>query len=468
MNKIFNNILSLSIGELFARFFNFLTYAYLARIILPNGFGSINFASAFIAFFILFVSFGFDTIAIRHISKTPEELPRYWINITITKFIFGLISYGMLVLIVSFTIRSVLIQQVIMIYGISIFSSAIVVNWVYKAIEKTFPIAIAQFVSGLFNLIVVIILIHEHDQVIRTIWIFVISGFMNSLILLLFLQKYITKIIYAIDIQLIKKIFVQALPIALSLFMISIYYNMDQVMLGFMTSQTEVGYYAAAYKILLVAILPSAIILNAFFPQLAKVTSNIEKRNKLMQQFSLLMFSLGMFIGIVGITFSKQIILATYGIVFIPSATLLSILMINSIIIFINMTYGNPLLAWGLEKKYLIAISLGALSNIIFNFILIPKYQAQGAALATLFSEIIVLLGVVAIHYSYTRKLYFKNLVSIFGISAVSFIVGNITLVQSQNQLLTFLVILIVFISALFLIKLISYERLKRLLFHEI
>ena len=49
---------------------------------------------------------------------------------------------------------------------------------------------------------------------------------------------------------------------------------------------------------------------------------------------------------------------------------------------------------WEKQKSYSIAITFGAIVNIILNLLLIPKYSYNGAALATLLSEVVVFIGV--------------------------------------------------------------------------
>lgn len=468
LGLILKNIISLSAGEFFARLFNLITYAYLARVILPEGFGSINFAAALISFFLLAVNYGFDTAAIRDISTNPEKLSNYLINVTLTKIILALISYTVLSILVSILNTSIINQQVILIYGLSLFSNAIMMGWAYQALEETLPLTIAQLFAGVLNLIAVVILIHNSSQLIETIWILVISGFINSCLIIIFLYKYVNPTNLIIDPKLIKNLFKESSPIALSLIMICIYYNLDQVMLGFMASKTDVAFYSAGYKIFLVAIIPSSIILNAFFPQLSKAKDDIAARSELMKKYSVLMFGGGMFIAMIGILFSEQIILNVFGTLYKESVLLFSILMINSILVFINMTYGNPLLAWKMDKKYLIAISAGAFSNIILNFLLIPYHHAIGAVIATICSEVLVLFGVAYYHYSFTQELYLKKLFYIAGLTTCSFMIGKLILVLIQNWFLALSVVLVIHPFFIFISGLISFKHFKRLILHEI
>ncbi len=82
----------------------------------------------------------------------------------------------------------------------------------------------------------------------------------------------------------------------------------------------------------------------------------------------------------------------------------------NTIVVSVNIFLGNPMMAWGKQKEYAIAISFGAITNIILNFILIPKYSYIGAAFATLLSEVAVFIGVFYLFNKFTSGFLYKKI----------------------------------------------------------
>ena len=71
------------------------------------------------------------------------------------------------------------------------------------------------------------------------------------------------------------------------------------------------------------------------------------------------------------------------------------ILIWNLFIVGINSIYGQFVLMMGEgEKDVAIAVTMGAVTNIILNFIMIPKWSLYGAAVATVISEIVVTIYV--------------------------------------------------------------------------
>jgi O-antigen/teichoic acid export membrane protein len=117
----------------------------------------------------------------------------------------------------------------------------------------------------------------------------------------------------------------------------------------------------------------------------------------------------GIISGIFLLSFPERIILLVFGGKYLASAVPLSILAMNVIVVSINVFLGNPMIAWGKQKEYAIAISFGALTNIILNFILIPRYSYIGAAFATLLSEVAVFVGLFYLFNKFTTGLLFKK-----------------------------------------------------------
>ena len=298
------------------------------------------------------------------------------------------------------------------IYGLTFFSQAINLSWYYRGIEKTVPITISQIFSSVINLVLILTIINDRRDIIYAVIVMTSISFMNSFVLLmLYLRKH--KLKPMIDYGFIKNNLKESLPIAAAGLMISIYYNLDHVMLGYNSNTAELGFYAAAYKIILIALIPAGIIFQSFLPQFSKSINDFNLRNNLMEEYSKLMLITGAFFTTMIFLFAKEIIGITYGVQYINSIMLTQILAFNIFLVYLNMSYGNPLIAWNKQKLFSYPIIAAALGNIILNIILIPKYQAKGAAIATISSELIVMLGFIPAHFRITKKIHIKNILAI-------------------------------------------------------
>ena len=98
---------------------------------------------------------------------------------------------------------------------------------------------------------------------------------------------------------------------------------------------------------------------------------------------------------------------------------------------------------------FLISASIGAISNITMNFLLIPKYQVYGAAVATCISYIVVFV----FRYFHTRK-YIR-----FNIKNKEFVVGTILLLSASASMYIGSMIGVVLQVAIFVVTLIFYSK---------
>lgn len=93
------------------------------------------------------------------------------------------------------------------------------------------------------------------------------------------------------------------------------------------------------------------------------------------------------------IIFSEHIILLLSGEQYIPSIVPMKVIMPTVLFIGLTNILGIQMLVpLGREKVVLKSEILGAVINVLVNSLLIPKYDAVGAAIGTLFAELAVLI----------------------------------------------------------------------------
>jgi O-antigen/teichoic acid export membrane protein len=183
-----------------------------------------------------------------------------------------------------------------------------------------------------------------------------------------------------------------AIPLAIAGVMITIYYQVDSVLLLQIAGPKEAGIYGAAYGFLgPLAFLPAAV-MSSLFPVLAAVHHRDPQRTRrLVQTCAEVMGALALPILAGTIALSGPIIDLMYGANFHQAAGLLPILMIA----FVSICFGSlagflaPLL--GLQWRLAVYSSLGAAANVALNLLLIPPYGAYGSAWATVATEILTM-----------------------------------------------------------------------------
>ncbi len=465
LKRILKNIIYLSSSEFISKALNFITYTILARKFLAEGFGQISLIFVIVSYLTLIINFGTETIGSRDVARENTNHTDYVSKVLTGKIILAFVLYVIYCVLVSIIPIEHQFKIAFIIYGITFFSNAVLINWFFIGLEKNYAVVTAQVSSSIFTLVTVYFMINNASGIVTAVSIFTVSSFVNSIILLIIFKRigFILKL--NLDRSFIKDLIRVCAPIGISTLLINVYANADHIMLGVMGYNMELGYYAAAYKIIIIAVIPAAIILKSFYPQLSKSVDNHDERNKLMGNYTKLMFVSGTTLSFILIAFSENIIKIVYGIKFLHSVDLLHILGFNVFLVFITVTYGNPLLAWNEHKKYLIAITIGAGVNLIFNFILIPKYLATGAAYATILSELSVFAGVIYFHWLKTKRIYLGDLSKslLCGLAAIS--TAFICSLVPFNFVVSFIIASVVLIGMFYLTRLIDNNILKLLVF---
>jgi len=390
MNLIFKNFFVLIIAEAISKILGFVTIIYVAHVLGVSGFGEVSFALAVVSYFLLIPNAGLSLFGAKGIARNKKKIAQYIDNIVSIRVVLAIIAFICLVVLIFFIPKSLNTKKLIFLYGFTLFTFALTLDWVFQGLEKMEFIAVGNVIKAIIFIEGVFFLIKDPDQV---LWLPIIQVMASLVMILFFFSR--TRL-PRFNLGRWKEVLKRSWPMGASLFCIAIYYNLDKIMLGFIKGEQVVGWYEAAYQVILLVLILPSLILKVFFPLLSR-------SRKVFRKYFFSMVPLGVFVGICGIYLAPFIVRLFYGSDYLMTILPLQILFFNVIIIFANMTLGNPLLAWGKQKRYLQVIAGGAGTNLIFNFLFIPKYSLIGAAIATLLAEIAVLGGFIIHYFKYEK-----------------------------------------------------------------
>lgn len=390
---ILKNFISLSGGELFSKAIAFVTTIYLARVISPEGFGIIGYATAFVSYFLLFIDFGFDIISVKKIANDKSLITKYVNNIISFRLLVASIAFLVFGMVLFFINEIQIVKFALLVTGLNLFVQSFSTEFVFQATEKIKYLSIKVVAKNIIILIFVVLFVKSISDVLLVVGISVLANLIMNIWMFFKYKKIFAKYKWILDVRFLKMLVLESFPLIISSFMITIYYNLDMVMLGNIKTQTEVGIYNASYKIFLIGLIPLVAIVRIFLPSLSKIDKKDELKNTILN-YGIMLLLTGILIAVPIFLLSSEIISFVYGKEYVGSIIPLTILALNILVISVNVFLGNPLTVWGKQKQYSVAITFGAIVNIILNFIFIPKYSYNGAALATLMSEVVVFVGV--------------------------------------------------------------------------
>lgn len=418
---IVKNFSWLALSQIISKGVGFIASIYLARVLVAEGLGKLGFAGAILSYFGLIESLGLETFGIREIARNAKEVYKKYVNNILTiKLVTSIISFGLLLIFIYFIPQSLEIKKLILFSGFALLVSAFALDWFFRGIEKMEWVAFSQIFYSFCYLGLIFLIIKSPEQLLKIPLISISVSIITTCILLFVFTKKFGPIKLNFDFSLWKKILKQSLPMGFSVIMITIYYNFDHIMLGFMKNMEVVGWYEVAYKIILLIICIQSLINQSIFPALSRLWSSkqIEKLKKFVNTGMSYMFLLSLIIIIFSLCIGRYIITLIYGPGFQNSIIIFMLLAFTAFLVY-NETITAPLLlASNKQSQYLVGVGVGAIVNLILNALLIPKFSYYGAAVATIIAEIFVFsflfyfsLKIVKIDF---KKVWLYNLISFF------------------------------------------------------
>lgn len=389
LNFIMNAILTMS-GFIFP----LITFPYVSRVLLPVGTGKVSFATSIVAYFAMFAQLGIPTYGIKACAKVrddKEKLSKTVHEILIVNFIMTCLAYAVF-FVALFTIpRMQAEKELFLVIGSTMFFNMIGMEWLYKALEEYTYITIRSIIFKFIGLIVMFLTVQTQEDYVfyGVITIFATVG--SNIFNLINVRKYVSLKPFA-DYNLrphIKPILVFfAMAVA-----ITVYTNLDVVMLGFMKTDVDVGYYNAAVRIkdILVSIVTSlgAVLLPrlVYFLEQGKTEEFYRVSKKAIRFVAIAATPMLLYFMI----FAEEGIYFLSGEAYTGSILPMQIIMPTLLFIGMSNILGIQMLVpMGKENVVLYSEICGAIVDLVINMILIPQMGAAGAAIGTLVAEFVV------------------------------------------------------------------------------
>lgn len=376
--------------------FPLVTFPYISRVLLSEGNGKIAFASSVITYFTMFASLGIPTYGIRacakvrddkdKLSKTVQEL---MIINSGTMFIVCLVYIASIILVPKFSAE----KELFIVNGIGMVLNMFAMTWLYNALEQYAYITAVNLLVKIISLVFMFLLVRRPED-------YIIYG---AITMMASSASYVFNFFYAKKFISFKKcgkydLAVHMKPILVFFAMAAatnVYTNLDVVMLGFMKTDTDVGYYNAAIKVKTILVTLITSLGTVLLPRLSYYVKKDRK-----EEFYRIIGKAMNFVAVLGVPltvyfalFAEESILFLAGADFKGAVLPMIILMPTILLIGLsNITGIQVLTPQNREKQVLYSILWGAAIDFLLNLILIPRYASSGAAIATVIAELAVLI----------------------------------------------------------------------------
>jgi len=389
-NLFYNFILSVS-GIIFP----LITFPYSTRILGPGGIGSVNFIDSITAYFILFATLGIPAYGIRETAKRrndKEALNKFCSEMLIFHFISTFI-FTVFYLIAALVLPDLKNHLNLIFIGIGIlFLNVISVEWFFIGIEKFQYISIRSLVSKVISVILLFVFLKKGSS--STVYYLIgASGpAINSIYNFIIFNKYCKVKVTGLT---IKKHLKPLATIFGSSLAASVYLLMDNIILGFIKGEEEVGLYSTAVRIAKVPLALIGAISAVIIPQISFAFSkgNFDEIKSLVNKSYSYISVAGIPIAFGLYVASSFLVHSFAGEKFIGAIIALQILSPVIILVGLNNLFAIQILA-AMDKEDLLLRSVvaGMIFSLAVNIALIPLLSYKGAAITNLLTELVVTL----------------------------------------------------------------------------
>lgn len=400
-------MMMMSGSHIAGRLLMFVFTVILARELGDAAFGQFSWVFSYVAFAFIVADMGISILTVRELAKDSGLTKDYLQTGLFLKTLLGAAGALLMVSIVQFLDQSPEVKRLV--YWLTIYmlgdSYMRFFFAIFRAHEKMeFEALINIFIRVIIAAFGILVLFSDFkdDTLFMIILVYVSAHLLGTLFLFETLRTQFSPIRFSFNLPLVKTIFTHAWPFALSTFFTGIYYNLDTIMLGVMRTDEEVGWYNAAYRILLFLLLFLTTFQTVVFPIFSRLFhESREELARLMRLCTRVLILLSVPIAIGGFFIGKDLLVLIYGEEYINGTFAFQILLTTLVVVSISIIYGTALQAGGKQRLQLLATAAGAGVNVVLNIFVIPRYGLSGAAMTTLASE----LAVLAFLTIYSRKI---------------------------------------------------------------
>jgi O-antigen/teichoic acid export membrane protein len=417
------NALGLLAGTVGEGALQFIFVVLVSRSLGPESFGFWGFGVALTGYLLVAASFGLPQIVVREIAKTPSQAPQVFGSAMGLRLLFGLAICGVVLAVVPMTELPSDRRTMLLVLALGLLVMPFDLAPYFDALQRSrwdalFRVSARTIAVGGLGLAILM-----RGGVTLPMAAMTTLGFLVCNVGLAWAGT------RQMGIPLrprptpsgVRWIFKLALPIFWARVMSQVYVHTNLILLGFISTDRETGFYAVADRVLVALLAMKAIVYRLLIPILSEAAQDKERLTRRLETVIPLLALAAIPGATAVILIADPLIQMIFGDVFSPAITPFRILAGYLIFTGVGSIFGATLFATGRQREYSLSITVGSVTNLVLCFVLIPFFGAVGAAVSSAVAEIVVL----AVSFRYFRT----HLRPAFGLSIVRTVAASAAMV---------------------------------------
>src|SRR3989344_4804478 len=339
---IVKNISLVAFSEVLSSILSYVLIVLVARLLGPEELGIYSFTFAFAGIFTFLYDFGISYFYITKVSQDRANARKYFGQYASLKLVFCILTMIAPMVAILFTGQEKGVMLLVFLAAVSLFFQ----NYSYEAGVRIMERIIA------FGLGVTVLL--QGHGLFAFLVVLVLSNFFSVVLSIYFLRKLAVPFSLVVNVPTWKMMVRTSWPLWLSTVFLTVYFQVDTVMISFIQGHEATGIYNAAYKLI-----------NVF----SKIP------------WIMILVGIPLVVGITAI--AGNVISLVYGTGFSGAVLVLQILVWATAFLFLGNMAGWFFNSIGKPKVFTWVTGVCLSLNLALNLVLIPKFSYLGAAVAT-------------------------------------------------------------------------------------
>lgn len=393
---IAKNASFLMVSQLVTWSMSLLLMVFLPRYLGAASIGQLHLASSIWAIIGIFVSFGIGIMLTKEIARSKDKFAELAGTSLVIRIVFYFIAIGFLFVYLQFVNYSSQATWVIVIMGVSVFIGLLGSDLTssLQGNERMQYIAYADVGSKFFYTVAVLVLLFLGFDIVIISTVLIGASLIN-----LAIKIYTTRKIHPIKLNfrmdLVGWIIKASFPLLLVNIFMTIYIQIDVVIMSLLANEEVIGWYSAADSLFATLLFIPTIFLTAAFPALSRLhEQKSDALGTLMRKSFDMLMLLSIPIGLGMLVLGTEIVVLLFGPDFEKSGIVLSVMGIVLIFTYQNMLIGRFLIATNRQNQWTVVMALAMIISVPLDIVLIPWCQeafgngAIGGSLAFVITEL--------------------------------------------------------------------------------
>ena len=373
MKSFRTHMFYLGSADIISRLLGFCAVTYLARILGASNIGVFAVGMSILAYASILINMGLPILGVRSVATKKDTIPNLLKRICFARFFLSIVAFiigiGMLIILVE----EYNIKKIAIIYLISMFPSALLLEWLFQGLNKMKLLSIGRIIGISAYLFIIIGKVSNSEDIywVPFAWCF---GCLIQAIYLWFNYKklQIPNDAKKQPLQLFKLI-KQGLPLGISELISQSIIQFPFIYLGFFDTTKNVGLYSVAFRVVVLLLIIDRVFYNIFFPAVSRSFKDSKKHLKEGVIWTIKIVTTGsLYVAIFAIIAGKDLFNVIFGPEFRDSVLIFQILLGYFVLTIINSIFTFTLIGIEKEKLYTKSLLIGTIVFFVIIFLPLP------------------------------------------------------------------------------------------------